>query len=154
VFSLQLREKQKLKRIYGMRERQFRRFVDLARRESERTGTALLRLLERRLDNVVYRLGFARSRAMARQLVVHGHVLLNGRKADVPSLLVEPGMEIGLGSTARSMPDVRWAMEEPVLTLPGWLSRDNGSGRVIDWPAADELEHDVQDELIVEFYSR
>ena len=103
-FLRQLREKQKVKRLYGMREQQFRRFVNLARRDPEMTGTALLKLLERRLDSALYRGGLARSRPMARQLIGHGHVLVDGRKVDIPSFLVKPGMVLSLDETAAKMP--------------------------------------------------
>lgn len=153
-FNRQLREKQKVKRIYGMRERQFRRFVDIARKQNEMTGTALLKLLERRLDSVVYRAGLARSRPMARQMIVHGHVLVNGRKLDIPSALVEPGMSITVNKSGRAMPDVQWATEAPVTLAPSWLSRDEFEVRVIDWPTREEIEFPIEENLIVEFYSR
>ena len=150
----QLREKQKVKRIYGMREQQFRRFFDMARRESEMTGTALLKLLERRLDSAIYRGGLARTRPMARQMINHGHITVNGRKVDVPSFLVEPGMVISVDATARKMPDVQWSTEAPSTMCPSWLSRDEFDVRVIDAPAREEVGFPVEDNLIVEFYSR
>jgi len=153
-FNRQLREKQKVKRIYGMRENQFRRFVVMARRQTGMTGTALLRLLEQRLDNVVYRGGLARSRPMARQMIVHGHVLVNGRKLDIPSALVEPGWAITLDATAHKMPDVQWSTESPVTMAPSWLARDEAEVRVLDWPTREEVEFPIQDSLIIEFYSR
>lgn len=153
-FSRQLREKQKAKRIYGLGERQFRRFVELARRQEETTGSALLKLLERRLDSVVYRGGLARTRPMARQMIVHGHVTVDGAKVDVPSFLVRPGMTISLDNRARKMPDVQWAMEAPTVMRPSWLSRDGHTITVTDWPTREEVEFPIQDSLIVEFYSR
>ena len=153
-FLKQLREKQKTKRIYDMREKQFRRFVDMARREEDQTGTALLRLLQRRLDSTVFRAGLARSRPMARQLVSHGHILVNGRRVDIPSFLVEPGMKITVGEKARKMPDVQWAVESPTLARPSWLGRDDFDVTVLDWPTRDEIPFQIQDNLIVEFYSR
>lgn len=153
-YSRQLREKQKVKRIYGMRENQFRRFVQIARRQPGMTGAALLSLLERRLDSVVYRAGLARSRPMARQLISHGHVLVNDRKLDIPSALVEPGWEITMDSTARKMPDVQWATESPATLAPSWLSRDEFEVRVLDFPNREELDFPVDENLIVEFYSR
>jgi small subunit ribosomal protein S4 len=153
-FQLQLREKQKVKRIYGVRERQFRRFLHMARRESEMTGAALLKILERRLDSVVYRSGLARTRPMARQLIVHGHVLVDGRKVDIPSFLVEPGMAISIDDAGRKMPDVQWSVDAPASISPSWLSREGFEARMIDWPSRDEIEHPVDDNLIVEFYSR
>jgi small subunit ribosomal protein S4 len=153
-FNRQLREKQKVKRIYGMRENQFRRFVNIARRQPEMTGTALLKLLERRLDSVVYRSGLARSRPMARQMIVHGHVLVNGKKLDIPSALVTPGWVITVDSRGKKMPDVQWATEAPVTLSPSWLSRDEFEVRVIDWPTREEIEFPIDENLIVEFYSR
>jgi small subunit ribosomal protein S4 len=153
-FQLQLREKQKVKRIYGVRERQFRRFLSMARREPDMTGAALLKLLERRLDGVVYRSGLARTRPMARQMIVHGHVLVNGRKVDIPSFLCEPGMAITVDDSARKMPDVQWAVDAPSTIAPSWLSREGFEARMIDWPSREEVEHPVDDNLIVEFYSR
>jgi small subunit ribosomal protein S4 len=153
-FSRQLREKQKVKRIFGVREQQFRRFFALARREPDMTGTALLRLLERRLDSVVYRGGLARTRPMARQMVTHGHVTVNGRKMDVPSFLVEPGMVVSVDTTARKMPDVMWANEAPSSMCPSWLGRDDFEVRVLDYPTRQEVEFPIDDNLIVEFYSR
>ena len=153
-FLRQLREKQKVKRIYGTRERQFRRYVEMARNDADETGTALLRLLQRRLDSVVFRSGLARTRPMARQMVNHGHILVDGRKVDIPSFLVEPGMVISLDSQARKMPDVLWAMEAPTLMLPSWLGRDGEEVRMLDWPTREEVPFPIQDSLIVEFYSR
>ncbi len=153
-YSRQLREKQKVKRVYGMRENQFRRFVQIARRQPGMTGTALLALLERRLDSVVYRAGLARSRPMARQMIVHGHVLVNDRKLDIPSALVEPGWVITVDPTGRKMPDVQWATESPATLAPSWLSRDEFEVRVVDFPTREELDFPVDENLIVEFYSR
>jgi len=153
-FNRQLREKQKLKRIYGMRENQFRRFVGLARRESEMTGSALVKLLERRLDSAIYRGGFARSRPMARQLIGHGHVLVNGRKVDIPSFLVAPGMVITLDERGQKMPDVQWNLEDPAVLSPPWLSRDGAEMRVVDFPSRESVDYPIEENLIIEFYSR
>lgn len=150
----QLREKQKVKRMYGMRERQFRRFVDMARREPEMTGSALLKLLERRLDSAVYRGGLARTRAMARQMIGHGHVLVDGRRVDIPSFIVKPGMDISLDEKAQKMPDVQWSVDAPVIATPGWLSRDGFEVRVVDFPERSDVELPIEENLIVEFYSR
>jgi len=150
----QLREKQKVKRAYGMRERQFRRFVDLARREAEMTGSALLKLLERRLDSVMYRGGLARSRAMGRQLIAHGHVLVDGRKVDIPSFIVQPGMVVGLDPVALKMPDVQWVVDAPVTATPSWLAREGYEVRVVDHPDRGDVDLPVEENLIVEFYSR
>ena len=152
-YGKQLREKQKVKRMYGVREGQFRRFLRLAQRRREPTGGALLKLLERRLDNVVYRLGLARTRPQARQFVLHGHVLVDERRVDVPSYLVEPGEVITLSENAQDVPDVRDLIAEAPL-IPGWLERQDGGGRVLREPDRDEIDRDIQEQLIVEFYSR
>ena len=153
-YSRQLREKQKVKRMYGMREAQFRRFFQIAQRSKGVTGSALLKLLERRLDNVVYRLGFARTRLQSRQIVVHGQVYVDGRRVNVPSFLVEPGMEVALNETARSIPSVRALIESPFPT-PHWLERVGpGVGRVLDEPVREEIDPTINESAIVEFYSR
>ena len=152
-YARQLREKQKVKRIYGMRERQFRRFLMLAQRTHEQTGLALLRLLERRLDNIIYRLGFARSRPQARQMVTHRHVAVDGQIVSIPSYLVDPGQEITLTETARQIPDVQEQIEIPP-PVPAWLERKDGGGRVLRDPMREEVDQDINERLIVEFYSR
>jgi len=153
-FQRQLREKQKVKRIYGVRERQFRRVFDIARHEPEMTGVALLKLLERRLDSTLYRAGLARTRAMARQLVGHGHVTVNGRKVDIASFVVEPGMTISLDGRARKMADVQWSVDSPVVMCPAWLSRDDFEVRVLDMPDRRDIDMQIEENLIVEYYSR
>lgn len=135
----QLCEKQKVKRIYGLREGPFRRFFRMALRSREPTGLALSKLLERRLDNVIYRLGFARSRPQARQFANRGHVDVDGQRVDVPSYLVEPGQVVALEEAARWAPDVRdLAAHRP--PLPGWLERRDGAGRILREPARATLE--------------
>lgn len=153
-YGMQLREKQKVKRIYGMLERQFRRFFEMAGRQRGATGEVLLQLLERRLDNVVYRLGFARTRPMARQLVNHGHVLVNGKKVDVGSYLVRPGETVQMTEKAAEIPGVQEALAERAGGVPAWLSRDGGIGRVLRLPEREEVEPGISEQLIVEFYSR
>jgi small subunit ribosomal protein S4 len=152
-YAVHLRAKQRVKRQYGMRERQFRRFVEEARGQPGPTGENLLQLLERRLDATVYRLGFARTRPMARQLVSHGHVLVNERKLDIPSALVSPGDVIKLSETAMQIPVVQEELESG-RPLPSWLSRENGVGRVIGLPRREEIDADIREDLIVEFYTR
>jgi small subunit ribosomal protein S4 len=154
-YSLQLREKQKAKRYYGLTERQFRRYFDHARREEGIVGTSLLRHLERRLDNVVYRLGFAGTRAQARQFVAHGHVRVNGVKVDRPGFDVSPGEVIGLKPNTRIEPVVREATDlgSPV---PRWLLADheNLTGRVERLPERDDIDAPTNEQLIVELYSK
>ena len=153
-YGTQLREKQKVKRMYGMLERQFRRFFDLAGRQKGVTGEVLLQLLERRLDNVVYRLGFARTRPMARQIVGHGHVLVNGRKVDIGSYLVRPGDVISLAERSYQVPGIQEAMADRAGTIPAWLVRDDRAGRVLRLPERSEMEPGISEQLIAEFYSR
>lgn len=152
-YARQLREKQKVKRMYGLREAQFRRFFQQALRTKEQTGLALLRLLERRLDNVIYRLGFARTRPQARQFVTHGHVLVDGKRTNIPSYLVEPGQTVGVKDEVKQIPDVLDLLENPP-PVPQWLERRDGSGQVLREPEREEVDRDINERLIVEFYSR
>src|SRR5205085_2195587 len=136
-YSLQLREKQKARHVYGILERQFRRHFAEAERRQGQTGENLLRILECRLDNVIYRLGFADSRAQARQLVSHGHFDLNGRKTDIPSAQVKAGDVIAVRDRSRSMDHFKTAMEQIARkTIPAWLSADATvfTGRVVALP--------------------
>ncbi|MGH9161436.1 MAG: 30S ribosomal protein S4 [Vicinamibacteraceae bacterium] len=156
-YGLQLREKQKVKRIYGVLEGQFRRYFDAAARTRGITGETLLQLLERRLDNVVYRLGFATSRAQARQLVRHGHFLVNGRRVDVPSFSLKAGDLIGMRSKTQKNPIVLHAMEEVKgRGIPEWLAIDgqNLQGRILALPTREQIGLPVQEQLIVELYSK
>ena len=156
-YALQLREKQKARRIYGLMERQFRRYFREAQKSRGLTGSALLILLERRLDNVVYRLGFADSRAQARQLVRHGHFDVNGRKTDIPSFLCKPGDEIRVRQNSRNKKyfkdRARILGERPV---PDWLSLDPEEmvGKVLSIPTREEIDTPLNEKLIVEYYSR
>jgi small subunit ribosomal protein S4 len=152
-YGLQLLEKQKVKAIYGVQERQFRRYYAEAVRLPGVTGRNLLQLLERRLDNVVYRIGFARSRPMARQMVSHRHVLVNGKKVNIPSYLVRPGEAISLTETGAQMPTV---VEEIASnrSLPRWIERDDGTARVTQLPSREDVDLPINEEMIVEFYSR
>lgn len=154
-YGIQLREKQKVKRIYGLLERQFRRFFDIAGKQRGATGEVLLQLLERRLDNTVYRLGFARTRPMARQLVSHGHVTVNGKKVDIASYLVKPGDVVGLAEKSAQIVGVQESLADRGPNMPGWLSRDDERvGRVLRHPERGEVEPGITEQLIVEFYSR
>jgi len=156
-YGLQLSEKQKLKRIYGVLERQFRRYFQEAEHRPGITGETLLQLLERRLDNVVYRLGFAKTRAQARQLVVHGHFKVNDRPVNIPSYLVRAGDAVSVTEKSRSLSPIVQALEQAGgRRLPGWLQTeaDATRGRVLSLPARSEIDTQVQEELVVEFYSR
>ncbi len=152
----QLREKQKARRIYGVLEAQFRRYYKEALRSRGLTGQVLLQLLERRLDNVVYRLGYASSRAQARSLVTHGHFNINGRRIDVPSVLLEPGdvVEVRPRSQSRTyFRNLKGADEHH--TTPAWLSRELNSlsGRIVNLPARSDIDAKLNEQLIVEYYS-
>jgi len=156
-YSLQLREKQKVKRIYGVMERQFRRYFDHAVRAKGLTGANLLILLETRLDNVVYRLGLAQSRAQARQIVRHGHIIVNGRKTNVPSYLVKPNDVITVRPESRGREYFQlvgeFMGERPT---PSWLSLNSEAltGRVLSRPTRQDIDLPVNEQLVVEFYSR
>ena len=156
-YGLQLREKQKVKRIYGVLENQFRRYFETAERTRGITGETLLQLLERRLDNVVYRLGLATSRPQARQLVRHGHFMVNGRKVDVPSYSVKAGDVISVKGGSAQAQVVQHAMEEVKgRGIPEWLQFDATSmaGRVVSLPTREQINLPVQEQLIVELYSK
>lgn len=153
-FSRQLREKQKVKRMYGMRESQFRRYFEMAQRTRGLTGLALLQTLERRLDNVIYRLGLAQTRPMARQLVSHGHVLVNGQPVNIPSYLVNEKDEVSLVESALSFPQVMELQRNPIVRTPDWLVKSANGGRMISAPRREHIDADIHEQLIVEFYSR
>lgn len=157
-FGLQLREKQRLKRAYGLRERQFRTLFARAERMRGVTGENLLVLLERRFDSIVYRLGFGTTRAEARQLISHGHFLVNGRRLDIPSARVRPGDVVELREKSRSVARINDALDGVLrLGLPSWLELDRGAfrGTVKSLPLREELTAPAfQEQLIVELYSR
>jgi len=151
------REKQKLRRIYGVLERQFRRYFAQATRRAGVTGETLLQLLERRLDNVVWRLGFAASRALARELVSHGHFTVNDRPVNIPSYQVRPGDTIAVTGSSRSLPPIVASVAAAGgRRLPAWLEIEGDAmrGTVLSIPARDEIDTQIQEELVVEFYSR
>jgi small subunit ribosomal protein S4 len=156
-YSLQLREKQKARRIYGVMERQFRRYFREAARRPGMTGETLLSMLESRLDNIVYRLGLADSRAQARQLVQHGHFVVNGRRTNIPSYVLRPQdvIEVRAGSHKRTYFKER-AEQLDEGAVPGWLSLDAKAvaARVLRVPAREEIDTPLREQLIVEFYSR
>ncbi len=156
-YGLQLREKQKVKRIYGLAEKQFKLTYKRAARMKGVTGHNLLMLLELRLDNVVYRLGFASSRAQARQWVRHGHVQVNGRRVNIPSARVKPGDVVSVREKSRKIPQIVESLEAVARrTVPTWLELDaeNFSGTVKALPSREELTMPMQEQLIVELYSR
>ena len=156
-YGLQLREKQKARRIYGILEGQFHTYYEDAARQTGITGENLLKLIERRLDNVVYRLGMACSRKEARQLVRHGHFLINGHKANIPSILVKVGDEVTVKEASRSSVKIKDLAERAVQkTVPVWLEFDaeNLKGRVLSLPNRDQIDTIVEEQLIVELYSK
>ena len=153
-FGQQLREKQKTKRIYGIIERQFRGYFDKAKKVRGKTGEHLLRLLETRLDNVVYRLGFVPTRAMARQMVSHGHVLVDGQKVSFPSYQTSVGEVVSLDATATDIPIIKTRLEASEFSLPAWLKRVGSQGKIDALPKREDIDSPVNDQLIVEFYSR
>lgn len=156
-YNRQLRAKQKARRIYGILERQFRRYYEVALRRRGLTGLNLLQILETRLDNVVYRLGYASNRTEARQLVTHGHFEVNGRRTDVPSMLLTAGDVIAVRRLSRMRPYFKDLPEEmEKVGMPAWLSRDlkNWSGSVLRLPERGEIDVNLQEQLIVEYYSR
>lgn len=152
-YARQLREKQKVKRTYGLRERQFRRFYRLAQRRPDLTGEALLKLLERRLDNIVYRMGWARTRPQARQYVSHGHILVDGQRVTIPSYLVEAGQTIALHPKLRRTPDAQDMIDNPP-GIPAWLTRSGPEGQILRDPDRQEIQEPFDEQLVVEFYSR
>lgn len=156
-YGLQLREKQKARRMYGIMENQFRKYFRKAEQAKGITGENLLKFLEMRLDNVVYRLGYASSRPEARQLVNHGHFLVNGRKVDIPSFKVNSGDEIKIKEKSRKSPRFQELFElAEGHYVPEWLERDleNYQGKVLRAPDREEIDVPVEEHLIVEFYSR
>lgn len=153
-YAGRLREKQKVKRMYGVQEKQFRRYFEAALRRKGQTGVLLLQTLESRLDNVIYRLGFARTRPMARQLVNHGHVQVDGHKVSIPSYTVRPGEKITLTEESMKIPGVVEATEDMAGLVPQWLERQDGVGRMLRLPYREEIDAHIREELIVEYYSR
>ncbi len=154
-YGIRLREKQKVKRMYGLTENQFKRFFAMAEKAKGVTGTNLLVFLERRLDNMVYRLGFAVSRKEARQIVSHSHVAVNGKTVDIPSYLVKEGDEIAIRH--KDLPSVQNALESVVRRgLPSWLELDKEAmmGKVRLLPTREDISIPIKEQLIVEYYSR
>lgn len=156
-YGVQMREKQKLKRMFGLLERQFRNYFHKADQQKGVTGSNLLLMLERRLDNVVFRLGFANSRAEARQLVLHGHFFVNGKKVNIPSYLVGAGEEIQVREKSRNITRIQESLDIVARRgIPQWLEldKDNFKGTFKRIPARDELTMPIQEQLVVELYSK
>jgi len=156
-YRVQLREKQKAKRVYGILEKQFRTYYEIATRMTGITGENLLRLLESRLDNVVYRLGFASSRDEARQMIRHGHFAVNGRRVDIPSFRVRPGAVVAVAEKSRDLTVLKAAIiSSSKIEIPGWLEVDveKLQGKVLSLPTREQIDAPVREQLIVELYSK
>lgn len=156
-YGIQLREKQKVRKIYGILEKQYRRYFEMAEKMSGVTGENFLQLLERRLDNVVYRMGFATSRNEARQFVLHGHIYVNGRKVNIPSYQVDVDDVVSVKDSSRKSTRFKEIFDfNSEITFPEWLSvnMDKAEGTVVALPERDDIEYPVEEHLIVEFYSR
>lgn len=153
-YGRQLREKQKVKRLYGVFEKQFKNYVNKALKTRGNTGEKLLSLLERRLDNVVFRLGFAPTRPAARQLVSHKNVLVDGQKVNIPSYQVKPGETVSLSSKAMEIPVIKKLLEEKTPKVPAWLERKAAIGKVKREPKREDILEPISEQEIVEFYSR
>ena len=155
-YGTQLREKQKVKRAYGILESQFRKYFDIAEKMKGKAGENLLQLLERRLDNVCFRLGIGDSRAQARQLVMHGHVLVNGHKVDIPSYIVNAGDVITVAQRSASQEYFKTLKEEGGKGIPKWLEFDVAelTGKVVALPERDDIDLTIEEHLIVELYSK
>ncbi|MCL2045486.1 MAG: 30S ribosomal protein S4 [Oscillospiraceae bacterium] len=156
-YGIQLREKQKAKRYYGVLERQFRGYYEIAHKRAGKTGENLLSILETRLDNTVYRLGFAMSRAEARQLVLHGHFQVNGKKVNIPSFQVKPGMIISIKEKSRGLDKIKAVIEANAFRQPPkWLEYDATAlvAKVLASPSREDIDMPIEEQLIVEHYSR
>ena len=155
-YGIQLREKQNVKRAYGMLESQFEKYYGIAERMKGKTGENLLQLLESRLDNVVYRLGLGDSRAQARQIVLHGHILVNGKKVDIASYIVSSGDEITVKKKLADTDRFKEIRESEARPMPSWLTMDNANltGRVVAAPAREDIDLTIEEHLIVEYYSK
>ena len=156
-YAVQLNEKQKAKFIYGVLEKQFRHYYELALKTQGVTGENLLQLLERRLDNVVYRLGFANTRREARQMVNHGHITVNGKRVDIPSYQVSPGEVISIREKSRGSEHVKQILEKNAATMiPKWLelNRETLQGKVVALSERSDIDFDINETLIVELYSK
>ena len=154
-YGLQLREKQKAKRFYGLQETQFRNYFDKAAAKKGMTGANLLIMLETRLDNAVFRMGFASSRKEARQLVTHGHFTVNGKKADIPSMAIKAGDVIAVKEKSASSPKFK-EIKEMTISTPAWISIDTNKleGKILSMPTRDMIDTPVEETLIVELYSK
>lgn len=153
-YGIHLREKQKAKRLYRVDERQFKRYVARAKKAKQETGQLLFQILESRLDNVVYRLGFAPGRRASRQLVAHGHVLVDGKKVDTASYQTKTGQVVSIRPKSTSIESIADMLEKKDLEIPDWLEKKGAAGKILRLPNKDEVGEDIDDRLVIEFYSR
>lgn len=156
-YGLQLREKQKTKRYYGILEKQFHNYYVKADAQEGMSGVNLLVMIERRFDNVVYRMGLAESRREARQLVRHGHFTVNGKNANIPSMLLKAGDEIAIKDTSKSLPKIKALIERSAgKVIPKWIEveKENGKGKIVAMPAREDIDFEIDEQLIVELYSK
>lgn len=153
-YGQQLLEKQKLRWTYGIMEKQFVRYVQEAQRNPQATGAELIRILEQRLDNILFRLGFVPTRAMGRQLVNHGHVRINGQAVGIPSYRVVPGDVITLSAKALEIPDVKKRISDASSQTPAWMQKKAAAGKILRLPERSDVDMSIDEQLIVEFYSR
>ena len=156
-YNMQLREKQKAKRYYGVQEKQFRNYFAAASKQEGQTGENLLCLVERRFDNVVYRMGLAESRRDARQLVRHGHFTVNGKNANIPSMLLKAGDEIAIKESKKDRPKIKALIEKADgKIIPKWIEvdKENGKGKIIAMPQREDIDFEIDEQLIVELYSK
>lgn len=153
-YGKQLREKQKVKRLYGLVEHQFRKYIEKAFQSRGNTANRLFELLESRLDNTVYRLGFAATRSQARQMVGHRHILVNGKVLNIPSYQVKKGDTVMLNKKATNIPKVEELLKDEEWKAPEWLQRKGGAGKVVRVPSREDINEPIEDQDIIEFYSR
>lgn len=153
-YGVQLLEKQKIRFMYGVSERQLRRYVVIAQKNPQATGEELLKILERRLDNVLFRLGLAPTRDMSRQLIVHGHILVNNQKIDRPSYQVSIGDIIILSKTAQEIPDIARCIANKEHKSPSWMQKKTIAGKISRLPTRKDTDDQIEEQLIVEYYSR
>ncbi len=153
-YGVQLKEKQKVKYIYGVTEKQIHKLYEVATKNPTATGAALLGLLERRLDNVIYRLGWSPTRAAARQAVAHNHIVVNGKKMNIPSYTVKVSDVITVKSTSAELAFIADGIKESNRELPAWLEKKGGAAKIVRFPERAEIKEAIEEQLIVEFYSR
>lgn len=153
-YGRQLKEKQKVRFIYGLTEKQLEKYMGQAQKSKENTGEALLQLIERRLDNVVYRLGFAPTRAAARQLVSHRHILVDGKKVNIPSYQIQIGQTLTLDDKAQNIPEIKKAVALDISNMKSWLERKAIVGKIANLPKREDISEPISEQDVIEYYSR